>query len=78
MKTPNYRHWYRLCVDVDHEGNLLGRSYEVRLVDVDQPDDAHRSLVVLPQPGPFATLGDAIDYVWRDIEHNYGVQLKAF
>lgn len=53
--------WYRLCVDVDRAGNVIGASYE-RHRD-DQVDRVHVTAV-----GPFDTRHEALDQLWDELE----------
>lgn len=66
MMTP----WFRLTLDLSHDGEWVGVSYEVR------QEERLIDLVVCPRPGPFddgeALLRDLIE----EVTDRYGVQQR--
>jgi hypothetical protein len=66
MKTP----WFRLSLDLDHDGNWRGSSFEVR------QEDRLVGIVVMPEPGPFDTPEDMVRLLVEEVNDRYGVQLR--
>lgn len=62
--------WFRLCVDLSHDGEWTGASYEVR------QEDRLIQVVVLPAPGPFDDGATLLSTMQEEVEDRYGVQLK--
>lgn len=67
-----YNHWYRLCVDVDHQGHPIGASYERHLAD-----DIER-VGVMVDPGPFDTIAEVLEDVIAAVVSREGQQLALF
>lgn len=63
---------FRLCVDIDRAGNVLGRSWEA--ID----DDGHCCRVVVAQTGPFDSIFDAVSDNHSDVLERYGLQRALF
>jgi len=66
MTTP----WFRLSLDIDHDGNIRGASYEVR------SDDRLVKLTVMPEPGPFGSIEGLMHDMVSDLRSDYGMQLR--
>jgi len=64
--------WFRLTLDMDHDGNWRGISYEVR------QEERIKAIHVLPEPGPFDNHHELLGALIEDIESRYGVQLKLW
>lgn len=62
--------WFRFSIDLSHDGEWVGASYEVR------QDDHLVGLKVLPRPGPFDEPWDLIRDMIEEVEDAYGIQLK--
>lgn len=62
--------WFRLSIDVDHDGNVRGASYEVR------QEDRLVGIYVGPEPGPFTSLDAIVSELMEHVTDRYGVQLR--
>nr|CRY96844.1 hypothetical protein [uncultured prokaryote] len=63
--------WMRLCVDVDHRGNVRGASVEVH--DADELRSIWTTSI-----GPFDDPADALRLALRWVSENVGVQAELF
>lgn len=64
--------WYRLCVDVDPLGRVLGLSYEVHT------NDERTSIVVSAVPPEVHDYLPACRYLRELVEMEHGVQLELW
>lgn len=62
--------WFRLTVDLSHDGEWRGSSYEVR------HDDRIVGIHVMPEPGPFEHGMALLEAMIEEVEARYGVQLR--
>lgn len=63
--------WTRLCVDVDHRGNVRGASVEVH--DSDGP-----TTIWTTSTGPFDDPASALRQALRWVDENVGIQPSLF
>lgn len=62
--------WFRIALDLSHDGEWVGASYEVR------QDDRLITLTVMPRPGPWDEGETLLRDVVEEVSKRYGVQLK--
>jgi hypothetical protein len=65
-------YWYRLCIDVNAEGDPVGISYEVKVAE-------HRvACHVLPIPLPSRDVHQVLEDLIADLKGRYGVHPPLF
>lgn len=62
--------WFRISLDLDHDGNWRGLSIEARVAD------RIETILVLEEPGPFESGPEMLERATDDIFERYGIQLR--
>lgn len=72
VRGATVKHWFRLAVDLDSAGNVVGASYEVH--DVDGDLVTFGTVAV----GPFDGIADAMALLDSFLAREYGLNFPLF